>query len=252
MKLTKFLKEILNIKGDFEINKGQNLIGFWNHKLSKNINEGLDKNLSLKNLLLQKSIKKNQANSFLSQNKPKVYISNTFSSSFSKGESLSTDIDYESTGSNYTNTISLNFAWSIFNGGQNKNSYKSRIADAKAEEYAFKNLKNVLSTKISKAYLNLELNKEKIISSLKEIESSKESVRLSRLRYDVGISTLKDVLVRQNELSNAKSKNITAFYAYNVNLDELERLTFLEKSENCLENNDNKIKDKETICNIQK
>ena len=246
------LKEILNINGDFESNNEQNLIGFWNHRLNKNINEGLDKNLSLKNLLLQKSIKKNQANSFLSQNKPKVYISNTFSSSFSKGESLSTDIDYESTGSNYTNTISLNFAWSIFNGGQNKNSYKSKIADAKAEEYAFKNLKNVLSTKISKAYLNLELNKEKIISSLKEIESSKESVRLSRLRYDVGISTLKDVLVRQNELSNAKSKNITAFYDYNVNLDELERLTFLEKSENCLENNDNKIKDKETICNIQK
>ena len=49
------------------------------------------------------------------------------------------------------------------------------------------NLKNVLTTNISKAYLNLKLNEEKIISSLKEIESSKESVRLSRLRYDVGI-----------------------------------------------------------------
>ena len=48
-----------------------------------------------------------------------------------------------------------------------------RIADAKSEEYAFKNLKNVLSTNISKAYLNLKLNEEKIISSLKEIESVK-------------------------------------------------------------------------------
>ena len=42
------LKEILNIKGDIETNKEQNLIGFWNHKLNKNINEGLDKNLSVK------------------------------------------------------------------------------------------------------------------------------------------------------------------------------------------------------------
>ena len=101
--------------------------------------------------------------------------------------------------------------------------------------------------------MNLKLNKEKIISSLKEIESTRESVRLTRLRYDVGISTLKDVLVRQNELSNAKSKNIAAFYNYNLNLDELERLTFLEKSENCLDNNDNyKINNKESICNIQK
>ncbi len=242
------LKEILNINGDFKISKEQNLIGFWNHGLNKNINQGLDKNLSLKNILLQKSIKKNQANSFLSLNKPNVYISNTFSSAFSKGSSLTPDINSEQTGSNYTNTISLNFAWSIFDGGQNKNSYRSKLADAEAEKYAFKNLKNVLRTKISKAYLNLKLNQEKIISSLKEIDSSKESVRLSRLRYDVGISTLKDVLVRQSELSNAKSKNINALYNYNLILDELERLTFLEINENCLENNNNK--NKESICNI--
>ena len=246
------LKEILNMKGDFETNKEQNLIGFWNHRLNKNINEGLDKNLSLKNLILQKSIKNSQANSFLAQNKPNIYISNTLSSTFSKGESLTSNIDSEKSGSNYTNTISLNFTWSIFNGGQNKNSYKSKIADAGAEKYAYENLKNVLTTSISKAYLNLKLNEEKIISSLKEIESSKESVRLSRLRYDVGISTLKDVLVRQSELSNAKSKNINAIYNYNLNLDELERLTFIDISKNCLDTNNTKIKDKESICNIKR
>ncbi|WP_288262140.1 TolC family protein [uncultured Prochlorococcus sp.] len=244
------LKEILNINGDFEINKQQNLKGYWNHRLNKIINKGLDANLSLKNLLLQKSIKKNQANNFLFQNKPNIYISNTFSSTFSKGDSLSTNIDSNKSGSNYTNTISLNFAWSLFNGGQNKNSYKSKVADAEAEEYAYKNLQNVLTTKISKAYLNLKLNEQEIISSLKEIESSKESVRLTRLRYDVGISTLKDVLIRQNELSNAKSKNINALYNYNLNLDELERLTFLEISKNCLDHNNNKINAKESFCNI--
>ena len=246
------LKEILNIKGEFESKKEQNLIGFWNHRLNKNINKGLDANLSLKNLLLQKSIKKSQANSFLAQNKPKVYFSNTLSSTFTKGDSLSEVIDSEESGSNYTNTISLNFGWSIFNGGQNKKSYKSKLAEAEAEEYSYKNLKDVLTTNITKAYLNLKLNEDKIISSLQEIESSKESVRLSRLRYDVGISTLKDVLVRQSELSNAKSKNIIAIYNYNLNLDELERLTFLEISKNCLRSNNNKIKDTESICNIQK
>ncbi len=244
------LKEILNIKGNFESNKEQNLIGFWNYRLNKNINEGLDKNLSLKNLILQKSIKNSQANSFLAQNKPKIYISNTLSSTFSKGDSLQPNIDSEKSGSNYTNTISLNFAWNIFDGGQNKNSYKSKIEDAEAEKFAYENLKNVLTTSISKAYLNLKLNEEKIISSLKEIESSNESVRLSRLRYDVGISTLKDVLVRQSELSNAKSKHINAIYNYNLNIDELERLTFLSISKNCLGSNNTKFKYKESICNI--
>jgi len=51
--------------------------------LNKNINEGLDRNLSLKNLILQKSIKKNQAESLLAQNKPNIYISNSLSSTFS-------------------------------------------------------------------------------------------------------------------------------------------------------------------------
>ncbi|MBO8242971.1 TolC family protein [Prochlorococcus marinus XMU1411] len=246
------LKEILNIKEDFEIHQEQKLVGFWNHRLNKNINEGLDKNLSLKNLILQKSIKKSQANSFVAQNKPNIYISNSLSSTFSKGDSLTTNIDSKKSGSNYTNTISLNFAWRIFDGGQNKNSYNSKIADAEAEKYAYENLKNVLTTSITKAYLNLKLNEEKIISSLKEIKSSKESVRLSRLRYNVGISTLKDVLIRQSELSNATSKNINAIYNYNLNLDELKRLTFLDISESCLGFNNTKLKNTESICNIQR
>ena len=136
-----------------------------------------------------------------------------------------------------------------FNGGQNKKSYKSRKSQAKGEEYSYNNLKSVLKTNITKTYLNLKLNEEKILSTSKEILSTKESLRLARMRYDVGISTLKDVLVRQKELSDAKSKNINAIYNYNLNLDELERLTFLEISKNCLDKN-NAIKQTESICNI--
>ena len=243
------LKEILNLKKDFEIKKEQKLLGYWNHKLNKNIKNSLESNLSLKNISLQKSIRDNEANSFLNSNKPSIYISNSLSSAFTKGDSLAIDIDPNEDGSSYSNTISLNLSWNIFNGGQNKKSYKSRKSQAKGEEYSYNNLKSVLKTNITKAYLNLKLNEEKILSTSKEILSTKESLRLARLRYDVGISTLKDVLVRQKELSDAKSKNINAIYNYNLNLDELERLTFLEISNNCLDN-DNTIKQTESICNI--
>ncbi len=244
------LKEILNINGDFAITQKQELIGFWNHKLNKNITEGLAKSLSLKNINLKKSIKENQAKNYLNAYKPNVYISNIFTSSFTKGDSLSLEIDSEKSGSSYTNTVSLNFGWNIFDGGQNKNLYKSSKADAKSEDYSYKNLENVLRKNISSAYLNLKLNEEKILSSLKEISSTKESLRLARLRYEVGISTLKDVLIRQKELSNANSKNIDAIYNYNLNLDELERLTFLEISNICNEN-DSFIKNNvQSICNI--
>ena len=57
---------------------------------------------------------------------------------------------------------------------------------------------------------------------------------------------------QKKELSDAKSKKINAIYNYNLSLDKLERLTFLEKSKNCLDNNNNEINDKESICNIQR
>ena len=241
------LKEILNIKKDFNIEQSQNLTGFWKYKLNKNINDGLEGSLSLKNILLNKSIKQNQAKNFLNLDKPKVYISNSLSTNFTKGDASSISIDPSESGSTYTNSISLNLNWGIFNGRKNKNMSKSSESEAIAENFSYSNSKNILKTNISKAYLNLNLNQQKIISSLKDIASTKESLRLSRLRYDVGIATLKDVLIRQKELSNANSKKIDAVYNYNLNLDELERLTSLEISKECLYD---EISKKQSICNI--
>ena len=245
------LKEILNLKGDYKIIKKQKLTGFWNHKLNKNIKEGLARNLSLENSSLQKSIKENQARSFLNANTPKLYISNSFSGTFSKGDSLAVNLDNDKSSSSYTNTIGLNFSWNIFNGGQNKKSYRSNKSAAKAEEYSYNNLKNILKTNISKAYLNLKLNEEKISSSLKEISSTNESLRLARLRYEVGITTLKDVLVIQKELSAAKTKKINAIFNYNLNLDELERLTYLDISNNCYPNDNDETNSKDSICDLK-
>ena len=198
------------------------------------------------------AILENQSKNFLNANKPKIFISNTFSSSFTKGDSLtSTVIDSDEYGSSYTNTISLNFSWNIFDGGQNKNSSKSQKASANAENFSYVNLQNILKANISKAHLNLKLNQAKILSTLEEVSSTEESLRLSRLRYEVGISTLKDVLIRQKELSDARSKNIDAVYKYNLNLDQLERLTFLKINTNCTDQSIDKSNDQPySICDI--
>ncbi len=96
--------------------------------------------------------------------------------------------------------------------------------------------------------MNLIKNKDKLISTKKEILASKEALRLARLRYDVGISTLKDVLIRQKELTLSQSKNIDAIYNYNINLDKLERLTFLIKNKDCNIDIDTNEGLKDSIC----
>ena len=246
------LKEILNIKEDFNIEKKQAIKGYWTYDLETNLKNGLQSNLSLKNTSIQEKIKQNQAKNFLNANKPKIFISNTFSSSFTKGDSSTfTVIDSDEYGSSYTNTISLNFSWNIFDGGQNKNSYKSQKASANAENFSYVNFQNILKANINKAHLNLKLNQAKILSTLEEVSSTEESLRLSRLRYEVGISTLKDVLIRQKELSDARSKNIDAVYKYNLNLDQLERLTFLKINTNCTDQSIDESNDQPySICDI--
>ena len=45
-------------------------------------------------------------------------------------------------------------------------------------------------------------------------------------------------------------KNINAIYNYNLNIDELKRLTFLDTSKNCLGSNNTKMKNTDSICNL--
>ena len=229
------MKEILNInlEEDIKIEEKHQLTGFWFYPLEKILKSGLDNSLSLKNLNLQDSIKRTEAQKIKNSNLPIIYISNSFSSSFTKGSTLSSEIDPDRSSSSYSNKISLNLAWNFFDAGQNNNSFKAKKAEAEAEKLKFLNLQNITKTNISEAYLNLLKNKDKLISSKQEILASEEALRLARLRYEVGISTLKDVLIRQKELTLSRSKNIEAIFNYNINLDKLEKLTFLLKNKNC-------------------
>ena len=244
------LKEIFNIdfKKELNFNSKQKLIGFWNHQLNQNISNGLKNSFSLKNISLQGLIKQNQAKTFKNANLPIVYISNSLSTSFSKGSALTSSIDPNDNKSSYLNTISLNFTWNFFNGGKNINSSKAKNSDSEAEKYNYLNLQNILKKDITETYLNLIKNQTKVISTTKEIKSTEEALRLARLRYEVGISTLKDVLLRQKELTNAKTKNINAIYNYNINIDKLERLTFLKKVAQCKNINTDKKNKIYSLC----
>ena len=244
------LKEMLNIDlyTEFDIEEEQKLIGFWNHSLANNLESGIDNSFSLKNINLQSLIKESQADSFLNANKPTIYLSNTFSSSFTWGSTLTTEIDSDAYGSSFNNKISLNFTWPIFSGGENRNSFNSKELEAEAEIYAYQNLSNIIEKDISETYLNLIRYEKNLIAIEQEISATEESLRLARLRYEIGISTLKEVLIIQEELTAARSKKINAIYNYNLTLNKLERLTFVSSEEDCIEIKSDDTEQIESIC----
>ena len=245
------LKEILNLKKDFEIEKKHRLIGYWNHTLKSSLKNGLEKSFTLKNIKFQKSLKVNESNILLNDNKPFIYISNTFSSSFAKGSELSPTIDLDEKESSYSNIIGLNLSWNIFDGGESKNSAKSKFAESEAEELKSTNLTNILKKDIIDSYSKYRLSKKRLLSSKKEFDATKESLNLSRLRYESGITNLRELINIQKDLAKSRENKISAITNYNLTLDNLERLTGLKMSANCFENN--ALLNKEylnTICNF--
>ena len=245
------IKEILNIKKDIHITKEHGLIGYWPYSLNTTLKNGLDNNISLKNIKFQKSLKENESNILLNDNKPFIFISNIFSGSVARGSKLAQFIDKDEKESSYANTLSLNISWNIFDGGESRNSSLAKKIESEAEILNFSNFSNILEKDIIDSYSNLKTNKKRLISSKKDFDYTKESLRLTRLKYEAGITSLRELISVQKDLAKSKENQITAIAIYNLNIDNLERLTGLKASTNCYTNNALIKKDYiYSICNL--
>ena len=66
-----------------------------------------------------------------------------------------------------------------------------------------------------------------------EVLSSRESLRLSQLRVQAGVSTQREVVDNQRDLTNAELRYAQAIREYNTSLAELRRRTGLDTLLSC-------------------
>ena len=145
----------------------------------------------------------------------------------------------------------MNISWNIFDGGESRNSSLAKKIESEAENLNFSNFSNILEKDIIDSYSNLKTNKKRLISSKKDFDYTKESLRLTRLKYEAGITSLRELISVQKDLAKSKENQITAIAIYNLNMDNLERLTGLKASTNCYTNNALIKKDYiYSICNL--
>ena len=69
---------------------------------------------------------------------------------------------------------------------------------------------------------------QKIDTTASEVLSSKESLRLSQLRVQAGVSTQREVVNNQRDVTQAELKYAQAIREYNTSLAELQRRTGLD------------------------
>jgi outer membrane protein len=105
--------------------------------------------------------------------------------------------------------------------------YQEAEQDFEIARLKLQNADEELDLKIQKAYF-AALNAEELYNLMqKAVEQAEENYRLTKLRYEVGMTTLLDLEKAAGELDSAKTELLTALYNYNIATTMLEHAIFL-------------------------
>ena len=229
------LAEILNFPEDITplIGSKIKVIGLWDLTLEDSIIAAYNAREELDSIRLDVSINNSNANAALAAGQPKVSIVNTYTSSFSQGElnTISPNIDNKS--SSFSNTIGLNATWFIFDGGNSKSLYNYNKSKAEESKLNFALTRAQIRKDVEEVFYKLESAKLNISASYSEVLSARESLRLAKLRYKSGITTQREVVNNQRDLTDSEVRYIIAVTSYNSLLSDLSRQTGLDNIKPC-------------------
>ena len=208
-------------------------MGAWDVSLQRSILAAYSFRKELEELSLDISINNSNANSALAAIQPTISLFNTLNKSYSKGELLSDSPDMNKKSSTLNNTIGLNASMNIFDGGKAKASYQYNKKKAKEAELNFALQRGKIRQEVEESFYSLQMAIQDIISTNHEISTSKEALRLANLRLEAGITTQREVVNNQRDLTQAEVRYTDAVADYNISLAELNRYTGLTPIKKC-------------------
>ena len=229
------LAEILNFPEDVTplIGSKTKVIGVWDLSLEDSIIAAYNSRKELDSILLDISINNSNANVALAAGQPTVSLVNTSTSTFSKGELNQVSPRMSNKSSSFSNTIGLNATWFIFDGGNSRSLYKYNKSKAEEAKLNFAIKRAQIRKEVEEVFFKLESAKLNISASYLEVISARESLRLAKLRYKSGITTQREVVNNQRDLTDSEVRYIISVTSYNSLLADLSRQTGLDKIQPC-------------------
>ena len=229
------LSRILNLKTKFKIKDDENpkILGFWNLNKEKSFLLALKNRNDLK--IKEKNILLNQkkAKSILSGKKPTLSIYNTYSLSTYKGESGVENPNYENTTNSNSNKVGLEFDLNLFDGGQIKQSFNSLKSKEEELEAELNEKRLEIDNELKNALINLNIAESSIIISYEQVKSANESLNISVKRLEAGLTTQREIVNLQGDVSEAESNYTNSIKNYNENLFSLIRIVGIENPNFC-------------------
>ena len=208
-------------------------VGVWLPSLQESIVAAYAFREELDQLLLDISIANSTANEALAQVQPLLNIFNRFSGGRSFGYANQPNPTTEVESWSVDNTVGLNLRWTLFDGGRARAEYRANKQRAEENRYNFARERDQIRREVEENWYTLEQNNRNITTTSREVLSARESLRLARLRFQAGVTTQREVVDNQRDLTQAEVRWSNAIADYNISLARLRRFTGLDQIAIC-------------------
>ena len=209
------------------------VIGTWLPSLQESIVASFAFREELDQILLDISIANSSANVELGRVQPLLKIVNNFGFGRSYGYEFSPSVVPSITGWNVDNAVGLNLNWTIYDGGSAQANYRGQKQKAQENRFLFAQKRNTIRADVERSFYELDKNNRNILTTSREVISTRESLRLARLRFQAGVTTQREVVDTQRDLTQAEVRYSNAISDYNRALVELRRRTGLDQIATC-------------------
>ena len=206
------------------------VLGVWQPSLQESIIAAYAFREELDQFILDISINNSNANVALAAVQPVLSIFNRFNTAKNQGQSRRPgSIDMDDYSWSYSNAVGLSATWAIFDGGRARAQYRRNKQRAEESKFNFATERDRIRTQVEDSFFSLRRASQNIHTSASEVLSTSESLRLARLRFQAGVTTQREVVDTQRDLTSAEVRYANAITDYNVSLAELRRRTGLDQ-----------------------
>jgi len=206
------------------------VLGLWKPSLQESIVAAFAFREELDQYILDISINNSNANASLAEVQPLLRVFNAFNTNRTQGESnVLGPVEQQVYGWDFDNAVGLSATWNIFDGGRARAEYRRNKLRAKESEYNFASERNAIRQEVEESFYNLRDSQQDIRTTSREVLSARESLRLARLRFQAGVTTQREVVDNQRDLTNAQQRYANSVVDYNISLAELRRRTGLDQ-----------------------
>ena len=209
------------------------VVGTWQPSLQESIIAAYAFREELDQALLDISIANSNANQALGAVQPFLNVFNTLIAGRYQGnQNVLVDLP-GSQGWNVDNSVGLSVTWNIFDGGAAAARSRASKSQAKQFTYQFAQRRDEIRRDVEISFYELEKNNRNLTTTAREVLSAREALRLARLRLEAGVTTQREVVNNQRDLTNAEVRHSNAISDYNKRLAELRRRTGLDQIALC-------------------